>query len=84
VATGGITTVEYRILDWTFRDHQDHVFGKVKLRSRWVKAGDVDDEFLKMGWDDDFEGEHVQTWAESTANGWVANQVREVFHDAQR
>lgn len=30
-------TNESRILDWTLRDHKDHIFGDVKLKSRWVK-----------------------------------------------
>lgn len=87
IATGGVVTTESRILDWTLRDHKDHVFGDVKLKSRWVNLknakedrNDDDenvevDEFLKRGWDDDLDGEHVQTWGESEKKGWIANQV---------
>lgn len=75
VATGGISSVENRTLDWEFRDHSDRIFGDVKGRSRWVKLEDVDDdEFLKKGYDD-MEGEHVQGWVENKGRGWTANQV---------
>lgn len=76
VATGGVGgTTERRILDYTFRDHKDKIFGNVKGKSRWIKLKDVDDdEFLKTGFDD-MEGDHVQAWAESIDNGWTANQT---------
>lgn len=76
VATGGVgATTEKRTLDYTFREHSDRIFGKVKGKSRWIKLEDVDDDdFLKTGFDD-MEGEHVQAWAESVDNGWTANQI---------
>ena len=67
--------MEKRTLDYTWRDHEDKIFGKVKGRSRWVKLEDIDgDDFLKTGFDD-MEGEHVQALAESIDNGWTADQV---------
>ncbi|KAL9582010.1 MAG: hypothetical protein Q9212_003545, partial [Teloschistes hypoglaucus] len=57
---GNISSQENRILDWTYRDHSDKVFGEVKGKSRWAKLKEVEDhEFLKEGYDD-LEGEHVQ------------------------
>lgn len=58
VATGGIsTTHENRVLNWSERDHEDRIFGKVKGRSRMFDGigrfemagpGGADDEkFLK-------------------------------------
>ncbi len=59
--TGGIKgTEELRSLDWTWRDHEDGIFGKLKGRTRWVKLVDLaagdgtvesDLEFLKRGWE---------------------------------
>lgn len=76
VATGGVGgSTENRTLDYTWRDHEDKIFGKVKGRSRWVKLEDIDgDDFLKTGFDD-MEGEHVQALAESIDKGWTADQV---------
>ncbi|MCJ1272617.1 hypothetical protein MMC21_000403 [Puttea exsequens] len=76
VATGGVGgTTEKRILDWTYRDHEDRIFGKIKGKSRWVKLADVDDDkFLKEGYDD-MDGEHIQGYVESYNNGWTADQV---------
>ncbi|KAL8934999.1 MAG: hypothetical protein Q9211_004935 [Gyalolechia sp. 1 TL-2023] len=75
VATGGITSIENRTLDWQLRDDTDKVFGDVKGKSRWVKLSDIDDDdYLKTGYDD-LEGEHVQAWTEGKKGGWTANQV---------
>lgn len=72
---GGISSQENRILDWTYRDHDDKVFGQVKGKSRWVKLAGIDDhEFLKEGYDD-LEGEHVQGYVESKNGGWTVDQV---------
>ncbi|KAL8635081.1 MAG: hypothetical protein Q9228_007394 [Teloschistes exilis] len=72
---GGISSQENRILDWTYRDHDDKVFGAVKGKSRWVKLVGIDDhEFLKEGYDD-LEGEHVQGYVESKNGGWTVDQV---------
>lgn len=75
-ATGGLGSTELRALDWKFRDHNDNIFGEVRVKTRWVKLDKIDDDdFLKTGWDD-LKGDHVQSWAESKTNGWTANQVR--------
>lgn len=72
---GNISSDENRILDWTYRDHSDKVFGEVKGKSRWAKLKEVDDhEFLKEGYDD-LEGEHVQGYVESKSGGWTVDQV---------
>ncbi|KAL9130830.1 MAG: hypothetical protein Q9217_001082 [Psora testacea] len=76
VATGGISgTTENRTLDWTWRDHSDAIFGELRGRSRWCKLSEVDDdEWLKTGWIEP-EGDFVQSYVESDANGWTADQV---------
>ena len=76
-ATGGVSgTTEKRTLDWTFRDHADKIFGKVKGRSKWVKLEDVDDEFLGKGWLDEVKKTGlVRAYAESLESTWTADQV---------
>jgi len=76
VATGGISgTTENRILDWTYRDHKDGIFGSVKGKSRWVALEDVDDDdFLKKGWMS-ADGDFIQSYVESNDAEWTANQV---------
>lgn len=90
VAAGVSTTQEDRTLDWQERDHQDKVFGKVKGRSRFFKAGEFvmegpggeeDAVWLRgeknhKGEDTKFlDNQHVQSWARSIGNGWTAEQV---------
>jgi hypothetical protein len=79
--TGGMEgTTEERTLDWTERGHEDHIFGNVRGKSRWIELGDVKDEFLKEGWlDESQDGRGGLGWIESyTKNeerGWDAQQV---------
>jgi hypothetical protein len=66
-----------------FRPHEDHIFGKLKARSRWVNTADLEDPFQKEDWLDGEEekggpnGElHIQNHADAEAEaGWTANQV---------
>ncbi|CAK4032737.1 Hypothetical predicted protein [Lecanosticta acicola] len=59
--------------DWEWREFEDSFLGKVKSRSRWRKAGEVDDEFLKKGIEDNEE--IVEAEVESLEKGWNARQV---------
>ncbi|KAI4255241.1 MAG: hypothetical protein LQ352_002685 [Teloschistes flavicans] len=78
---GGISSREDRVLDWTYREHSDKVFGEVKGKSRWAKLAEVEDhEWLKEGYDD-LEGEHVQSYVESQGGGWTVDQVSFGFPD---
>ena len=83
-ATGGIKgTTEIRVLNWTEREHDDHIFGRVKGRSRWLANFDeIEDPFLKEGWlDVDSEkggpnGElHIESSVVNQEKGWTAQQV---------
>jgi hypothetical protein len=82
-ATGGIKgTSENRTLDWTFREHKDHIFGDLNGRNRWVTLDQVDDDFLKEEWlegDEEKggpEGEkHVQSFVKNERSGWTAEQI---------
>ncbi|TPX08915.1 uncharacterized protein E0L32_009619 [Thyridium curvatum] len=81
--TGGMKgTTERRCLDDALREHTDYLFGHVRGRTRWVDLAEVEDEFLKAGWNE--EGEtaggqdgklHMLSWVESLDRGWVATQV---------
>jgi len=83
-ATGGIKgTAELRTLDWSEREHSDHIFGNLKGKNRWCTL-DIckDDAFLKDGW---LEGEeensgpngerHVQSYAVNEKSGWTGDQI---------
>jgi hypothetical protein len=81
-ATGGIKgTSENRILDWTPRPHEDHIFGKLSGKSHWVNIEDLDDNYLKEGWlTDDKErggpnGELLIQNVVDAERGWTGNQV---------
>lgn len=81
--TGGIQgTTELRTLDNTERSHNDHLFGDLKGRSRWVTLDQsgIDDSFLKDGWlEGAEEGEdgkrHIESWVINEGKGWEAQQI---------
>jgi hypothetical protein len=82
-ATGGIKgTTETRELTWTFNEHEDHIFGKVKGRSRWLGLDAVEDDYLKEGWlegDEEKSGPagelHIESYVENNGKGWTADQI---------
>lgn len=82
-ATGGIKgTTELRELNWEFKEHEDHIFGKMKGRSRWLNLDAVEDSFLKDGWLEGDEekggpaGElHVESYVENNEKGWTGEQI---------
>ncbi|RPD64978.1 hypothetical protein L226DRAFT_541575 [Lentinus tigrinus ALCF2SS1-7] len=80
--TGGIKgTNEHRILDWTEREHEDHIFGAVLSKSRRVTLDDVEREWLKRDWlDESFaDGHIIYTCAKSdtakSGRTWSSEQV---------
>jgi len=80
--TGGVKgTSEARELDWVDRDHEDHLFGKVTGKSRWVKLEDIEDPYMKEGWLlDDAEksgpgGEWLVQSAVVAEKGWTGDQI---------
>lgn len=87
-ATGGIQgTTELRVLDWSSTVHEDHIFGKLKSRSRWVKDlqatksgnGGLLHPYLTEGWLVEKVGPNgesfLQNWAINEERGWTAEQV---------
>lgn len=76
-ATGGIKgTAEKRHLDYKEGEHDDHIFGKVKGKSRFIKISEVEDAFLKSNWLPETEnGEAIESNVTSVNNGWEAKQV---------
>lgn len=81
-ATGGVQgTAEIRTLDWTEREHEDHVFGKLVGKSRWVDAtpDNVADAFLRDGWEKAADGPggeaHIESFVENKDKGWTARQI---------
>ncbi|GAB7354125.1 hypothetical protein MBLNU459_g4688t1 [Dothideomycetes sp. NU459] len=80
-STGGYKNQEERTMDWVDRETDDKVFGKVKGRSRFVKLGEIGDDFLNSGWDqkflDDNDKEVIQSYVESVGKkpNWTADQV---------
>ena len=76
-ATGGIKgTTELRQLDWQEGAHEDQIFGKVRGRTRWIKLSEVQDEYLKKGWNKETEEDDViENYIESVGSGWTAHGV---------
>lgn len=80
--TGGISgTSERRILDWTMRSREDHIFGAVLGKSRRIKIEDIDEPYLKKDWSlDTIEHHAVQAYVESdtpkSKTTWTVTQVK--------
>jgi hypothetical protein len=82
-ATGGLKgTTELRHLVWTFQEHDDHIFGHLKGKSRWLGLDAVEDDFLKDGWlegDEENAGpageRHIESYVENEEKGWTADQI---------
>jgi hypothetical protein len=80
--TGGLAgTTENRILDWTFREKSDYLFGPTLGRSRRVRVDEIDNEFLRNGWlPDTVEHGAISAYAKSDTpksnTTWIADQVR--------
>lgn len=73
-------TSEKRTLDWTERENNDDIFGPVIGKSRRVKLGELEEEFLKIGWTEDTVKHGViQACAASdtpkSGTTWIANQT---------
>lgn len=84
--TGGISgTAERRILDWTFRENEDHIFGPYLGRSRRVKLDEIDNDFLRKGWLPDTEehgaiNSYVHSDTPKSNTTWIAEQVGYISH----
>lgn len=75
-ASGLSSTQEKRCLDNECRDHEDWLFGIVKVRTRWVSLEEIDDEFLKKDWLVEGDGKSlILSCAESQGNGWTATEM---------
>lgn len=74
-ASGLSSTKELRCLDDLPREHTDWIFGTVQGRSRWVALEDVDDEYLKTGWEAAEGKAFILSHVVSQGYGWTATQV---------
>ncbi|KAH9984651.1 hypothetical protein BJV74DRAFT_583864 [Russula compacta] len=90
--TGGIPgTTENRILDWTFKEHSDHLFGPVLGRSRRLKVDEIENEFLRNGWLPDTVqhggiNSYVKSDTPKSGIKWIAEQFWgfEEIHEERR
>ncbi|KAI4848546.1 hypothetical protein E4T45_06291, partial [Aureobasidium sp. EXF-8846] len=81
ITTGNVRNLEERIVDYQWREKNDRIFGKVNGRSRYVKLDEVETEYLKQGWDEQFltqgDNEVIQVFVNSLGKkpNWSAEQV---------
>ncbi|KAH9879165.1 hypothetical protein J1614_002602 [Plenodomus biglobosus] len=87
--TGGIkASPENRILDWTYREHTDTLFGLLKGRSRYHTLAQIleeskgqgaveeDAKHVTEGWlKETEEGEVVESFVDNEKSNWTAWQV---------
>ena len=80
--TGGLQgTTELRTLNWEEHEHEDHIFGKLTGKTRFVATEAIEEPYLKEGW---LEGEeekggpagetHIESSVVADA-GWTANMI---------
>ncbi|KAL0631711.1 hypothetical protein Q9L58_009425 [Maublancomyces gigas] len=76
-ATGGIKgTTENRTLDWTEREHEDHLFGKLAAKSRRLDIEQVEAGFLKDGFLPEAKKDGViESFVVNHENQWSAQQI---------
>jgi hypothetical protein len=87
-ATGGIQgTTELRTLDWSETVHEDHIFGKLTSRNRWVSdlstcesgSGGTLHPYLSEGWLEEKVGPNgesfMQNWVENKEKGWTSEMI---------
>ncbi|KAJ3750585.1 hypothetical protein DFH05DRAFT_1467834 [Lentinula detonsa] len=78
LSPGGMGSREERILDWSERSKDDSLFGAVIGRSRRLRVEDIDDDYLKTGWDSTEHG-FIQSYVSSdtpkSGTSWIANQI---------
>lgn len=82
--TGIPGTSENRTLDWTFRDHDDYLFGPVLGKSRRANVDEIENEFLKEGWlpdtvQDGVINSYVKSDTTKSNTSWIAEQVCRPF-----
>lgn len=76
ISTGGIRNFEDRIMDWEWTEKYNRIWGKVHGKSRYVKLGEIEDEFLRDGWEEHCVREGiVEGYVESATDKWSARQV---------
>ena len=85
--TGIPGTSENRILDWTFREHDDYLFGSVLGKSRRANVDEIENEFLRKGWlpdtvRDGVINPYVKSDTPKSHTSWIAEQVRQPFQHA--
>ncbi|EME44062.1 hypothetical protein DOTSEDRAFT_129278, partial [Dothistroma septosporum NZE10] len=59
--------------DWEWREFKDSFLGRVRSRSRWTKAGEVEEGFLQERLEKG--AEVVEAEVENVEGKWVARQV---------
>jgi hypothetical protein len=82
--TGIPGTSENRTLDWTFREHDDYLFGPVRGKSRRANVDEIENEFLRKGWlpdtvQDGVIDSYVESDTPKSHTSWIAEQVRQTF-----
>jgi len=85
--TGIPGTSENRILDWTFREHDDYLFGPVLGKSRRANVDEIENEFLGEGWlpdtvRDGVINSYVKSDTPKSNTSWIAEQVCRPFQHA--
>lgn len=69
----GPASTEERVLDWDKETEMRHLlFGNGKARAKWVKASELDDEFLTTGWE---EGSEELILMENTMDSGVSTKL---------
>jgi len=76
ISTGGITNEEHWDLDGEEREAESKIWGKVKGYYRYTKLSEVEDLYLKEGWEQAcVDGEVIEAFQASQTDTWTVQQV---------
>lgn len=77
VSTGNMKNEEKRSMEWEWLETENWIWGKVRGKNRFIACKDVEDEFLRTGWEEACSGENdvIEGYVESVTDTWTARQV---------
>ncbi|GAB1740932.1 hypothetical protein NU219Hw_g6002t1 [Hortaea werneckii] len=76
ISTGNVSSVENRELNGEWGERENKIWGKVKGTTRFRKVSELDDDYLKEGWNQEtLDGEVIEAVNESCTDTWTAVQI---------
>ncbi|KAI6875848.1 hypothetical protein KC323_g313 [Hortaea werneckii] len=76
ISTGNVSSVENRELNGEWGERENKIWGKVKGTTKFRKVSELEDDYLKEGWNQEtLDGEVIEAVNESCTDTWTAVQI---------